>query len=704
MQRLPRLVSAGDISPKDWNRFADILEKNFRALELQPSPKNRILSGQGQISGGSSSAGGPAGSSNDFPWKIIPSQDVNDSGDSYAVVEIYYGEIDYTTLDDTVEGIDGIMDLSDPFQFTIDPCDANGDGSDGDTSRIFLTITYDTDSREITVRDIDWTDVSSPDVPDNTDTEKHFVIGEVKLSVDDSGSTRVSSYSVVNQQLNANIHTDQALYMAYDDPVGDGGSGMLNTFFADEGGVQIYNQESEYADPFIAQLNADSFLLGDNNAEVSGDIGDIGEQIKLIIDQSGTAEISGHAGWTSAGNDGPSFELKADDGTAADSTLSLDDGSGNYTDISTSEVHIHDDTLGDILLDITEGKIIISKPDGAFSALYAVGELELKDSAGHDLILDPTHIEFSDGAEHGWLDYQKVTIWDDSYSGTLDSNSLTIQSAGENEKIIIHVDDAGESTIGGQSGSGAESFILTADDDAGWTNLQLSSDTGAYQALLEANNTDQISRVKGNAATGAQNFELVSDDSTATSSLSIFNNGESEEIILKTDDTGITSITGKSGAGGQNFELIADDDAGITHLQINDSGNAEYVRIESDESSGVASVSGTANTGAKNFLLEANDSDDVSRLFLSDGSGHTVELKIDTSSTEGHLEINDSNGAADYASDQMVISDMDGKTVTIDIPTDGSDSSVDAYWYELDICVDGSPKKIKILATDPYDP
>jgi hypothetical protein len=39
--------------------------------------------------------------------------------------------------------------------------------------------------------------------------------------------------------------------------------------------------------------------------------------------------------------------------------------------------------------------------------------------------------------------------------------------------------------------------------------------------------------------------------------------------------------------------------------------------------------------------------------------------------------------------------------VKIDIP-DNAGVSLDAEWQEIDICVDGTPMKMKVLGTEPY--
>lgn len=50
------------------------------------------------------------------------------------------------------------------------------------------------------------------------------------------------------------------------------------------------------------------------------------------------------------------------------------------------------------------------------------------------------------------------------------------------------------------------------------------------------------------------------------------------------------------------------------------------------------------------------------------------------------------------------IKDPDGKKVTINVPETTAGKSANADWREIDVCVNGKAKKMKILGTEPYDP
>jgi len=74
-----------------------------------------------------------------------------------------------------------------------------------------------------------------------------------------------------------------------------------------------------------------------------------------------------------------------------------------------------------------------------------------------------------------------------------------------------------------------------------------------------------------------------------------------------------------------------------------------------------------------------------------------------TNTTKGEIEINASGVDGDNS--VIRIKDRENtKEVTIDVPKDALDQPIDATWQEIDVCVGGVTKKMKILATAPYDP
>lgn len=59
------------------------------------------------------------------------------------------------------------------------------------------------------------------------------------------------------------------------------------------------------------------------------------------------------------------------------------------------------------------------------------------------------------------------------------------------------------------------------------------------------------------------------------------------------------------------------------------------------------------------------------------------------------LYIANSGYSGSYETDQVILSNG-SNTLTLDIPDE------DVSWQEIDVCVDGSPMKMKVLGTEPY--
>ena len=154
-----------------------------------------------------------------------------------------------------------------------------------------------------------------------------------------------------------------------------------------------------------------------------------------------------------------------------------------------------------------------------------------------------------------------------------------------------------------------------------------------------------------------------------------------------------------------------------SHLDLFDDGSANKLLMKFDSNEGSSYVNGTSK-GGNTFLLTANSDQNEAELYLSDGSDEAT-LKVDSDANEASLELNDSNCDGLYKSDQLSVSDNlagvatlqvdsldltdgSGEHVTLDMPTDGSGTVVSAGWFEISICVDGSPMNIKVFATQPY--
>jgi hypothetical protein len=97
------------------------------------------------------------------------------------------------------------------------------------------------------------------------------------------------------------------------------------------------------------------------------------------------------------------------------------------------------------------------------------------------------------------------------------------------------------------------------------------------------------------------------------------------------------------------------------------------------------------NVDAPAWVREVTSVSIQNVLYIEDG----------TSTTAGAIELN-ANGV-DTGSPFITITDTaSGNKVAIGMPQDAGNNIIGATWKEIDICVDGNPKKMKVLGTDPY--
>lgn len=95
---------------------------------------------------------------------------------------------------------------------------------------------------------------------------------------------------------------------------------------------------------------------------------------------------------------------------------------------------------------------------------------------------------------------------------------------------------------------------------------------------------------------------------------------------------------------------------------------------------------------------------------LQSNNGNNEQKGLSRFSLSQQLQFNgsgpDTSALGQYGSfpqPNIILQNVDhAKSVVIDIPTDDSGNPLNANWYVLNICVNGEPKKIKVLSTNPY--
>jgi hypothetical protein len=178
--------------------------------------------------------------------------------------------------------------------------------------------------------------------------------------------------------------------------------------------------------------------------------------------------------------------------------------------------------------------------------------------------------------------------------------------------------------------------------------------------FLPASKRQDKIQVYSSGDTDGQVFRVEVDQSEETAIVYLGNTKLTEYLQLKTDtEIGESSIYGYGGNGNQNFILKADDTAIKTNLVLFNEDNAEYIELKIDGASPEATLYGYADTGSEYFFLKAKPED--TQLYLASGDNY----------------------------------------VKLDIP-DNDGTLIDAFWQEIDVCVDGVAKKMKVLGTEPY--
>jgi hypothetical protein len=178
--------------------------------------------------------------------------------------------------------------------------------------------------------------------------------------------------------------------------------------------------------------------------------------------------------------------------------------------------------------------------------------------------------------------------------------------------------------------------------------------------FLPASKQQNKIQVYSSGTTDGQEFRVEVDKEEETAIVYLGNTQLTEYLQLKTDTIlGESSIYGYSGNGNQNFALKANDTEGKTNLSFFNESSAEYLEIKIDGNSPESTLYGYADSESEYFFIKAKPTETQLRLFCDD---HYVKIDIPSNST----------------------------------------TSLNAEWKEIDVCVDGTTMKMKVLGTEPY--
>jgi hypothetical protein len=261
----------------------------------------------------------------------------------------------------------------------------------------------------------------------------------------------------------------------------------------------------------------------------------------------------------------------------------------------------------------------------------------------------------------------------------------------------------GECSVYGYSRNNAQNFIISANDTAEKSKIELYDSASANFFTSLVDSTSKVS-VRGYSNNEEQQFLIEADSVSGASKSTLFDGGSANYLECKVDtDDSKTSVYGYAGNNAQNFILAADNTADKSTLTLFDSGSANYIEIK--ETLDVASVYGYMNNQNHNFLLKAQAGKSQLELFNEDSDAY-VNLKQQNSEASLYAYV---DNEAEYfilkakAEDTQLYLGSGDNYVKIDIP-DNDGTLLNAFWQEIDICVDGVAKKMKVLGTAPYDP
>ena len=226
------------------------------------------------------------------------------------------------------------------------------------------------------------------------------------------------------------------------------------------------------------------------------------------------------------------------------------------------------------------------------------------------------------------------------------------------------------------------------------TSLTATSSSGG-SASINSNGHLNIATSEGGTVVLDESKLEVSqgETSAAISNLSVDVSSTSVNIVSSVGVTGDTSVTGDVSvigntnatgevhvnASGSNVDVTSDS------ITVSKSGNSAVI-----DSTKVEVI-----TSASSVSIKPSEIDIV----LPDATGKIDPSGLKVQSPAGYVYLSiGSEGSLETA----IVDSGSGASVTINIPTDGSGGKINASWKEIDICVNGEAKKMKVLGTAPY--
>jgi hypothetical protein len=474
----------------------------------------------------------------------------------------------------------------------------------------------------------------------------------------------------------------------------DGLTFVDGSSFVTHSGTQLYGQYGgtppEYDDDgnlVNAGNGGNNFLLKPDSDGVSLTLSDTtGSSLFANQDKVTVTDSSGSwASLLSSGSlelqdaDGNHFTLypyaltltnsDGDSGTYEPHQLTISHG-GDESYLSTSALRIltqtgdgtyeaHQATLRDQNggVDLNTAEIKTYNSTGAYAALGSAGTLSLRNSSGNQLDLEAAQISFST----------------EGTSSTLDSYGLEVTDGSNKADVSVAQVEVSDS-------NGRSRLKPTM------VQIIEGTDTGTYEAK----------QLTLGPSTGRQLF--------ASSEYVALKDGSEDRAVLSAV-SGSGELKCKSTTGGEGYyaalamhikgegeQKFRADTFGWT---VQDSAGTKYTSA-SDTQFYAESPTGHASMDPAGFEVS-----DESSNYTAIDKGKVITYAGDSWSSlnsNGSLQLSDGSGTATISQNSLYLTDGENY-INMNISNLGGK---DADWQEIDICVNGVPKKMKILGTEPY--
>ena len=438
-------------------------------------------------------------------------------------------------------------------------------------------------------------------------------------------------------------------------------------FSADTNGSKIYGQKGgtgssvkedgtldkgNSGNNYLIQADTHGSILNLATANLSSGYFTANETSSLLYGQHGGISSSvNDDGSLNAGNSGNNYQLKADNQGAS---LNVASTTGNGALVS-------------------QEKLLVYGANGSFAALYKTGSLQLHDGpTNNDLLLYPYELQLKDG---------------NGYTGTYEAKQLTLSASNGDETYL----STSALHIGSQQGNAVyEPIQLTLTSQNGQSYLstaalhitgQAGGNDGTYephQITLRNGSKDGVdanaAEIKTFKASGS--YAAIGSDGTLS-----LKDSQGKQLDLNAQDLQFDSDT-EHGYFGSDKVSIWD--------------NSNTATLDSNS----LVITDTANAQATVEITQSGITiGDTSPSNLGTGGNNTTTI------SDRSVEVEDTN--ADFRvtveASSITVEDIgEGKSATLDVPTDGDGNKANASWQEIEICSGSETKKMKVFGTAPY--